>query len=106
MWKRSSWVSPKSWGSAPAPRGTKMRPLVAVRHATPFEPEFVRRDGRFWPLTWAAKWLEGREDFPAIETLANVFDGDPPVRFVAAPPRRRRCAPVDARALYDARITL
>jgi hypothetical protein len=83
-----------------------MRPLVAVRHATPFEPEFVRRDARFWPLTWAAKVLEGRHDFPAIEALANVFDGDPPVRFVAAPPRRRRGAPVDARALYDARITL
>jgi hypothetical protein len=88
------------------PHPRPMRPLVAVRRAVPFDPQFVTRDARFWPLTRAANALCFRADFPPIETLAKVFDGDPPVRFVAATPRRRRGAPLDARALYDARITL
>lgn len=83
-----------------------MRPLVAVRRAVPFDPQFVRQDARFWPLARAANALGFRADFPPIETLAKVFDGDPPVRFVEATPRRRRGAPLDPRALYDARITL
>jgi hypothetical protein len=85
-----------------------MRPLVAVRRAVPFDPHFVARDVRFWPLARSARALDGYDDFPPIEALSNVFDGNPPVRFVPAPPRRRRHRrdPIDANALYDARITL
>ena len=88
------------------PHPKPMRPLVAVRRAVPFDPQFVRQDVRFWPLERAASALSFRTDFPPIETLVNVFDGEPPVRFVEATPRRRRGAPLDPRALYDARITL
>jgi len=35
-----------------------------------------------------------------------VFDGTPPVRFVPASPARRRRQTVDARSLYDGRVTL
>jgi DUF3025 family protein len=83
-----------------------MRPLVAVRHAVPFDPHFLSRAALFWPLARAAKALGPHDDFPPVEALARVFEGDAPVRFVAASPRRRRAAPIDARALYDARITL
>jgi hypothetical protein len=82
-----------------------VRPLVAVRHAAPFDPHFLMRDALFWPLARAARGLDRYDDFPPVEALAGVFDDDPPVRFVSAAPRRRR-APLDPRALYDARITL
>jgi len=45
-------------------------------------------------------------DFPPVEALARVFAGRAPVQFVRARPRRSRRAPLDARALYDARITI
>ncbi len=44
--------------------------------------------------------------FPSVTALARVFEREPPVRFVPASPRRRRRAPVDPGALYDARIAL
>lgn len=83
-----------------------MRPLVAVRHAAAFNRRFLQRAHLFWPLARAAHSLGEHEDFPPIAALGRVFDGSPPVRFVEAGPRRRRGAPVVARALYDARITL
>lgn len=83
-----------------------MRPLVAVRRAAAFDPNFIARSSLLWPLARAAKALDGFDDFPPIEALGSVFDGKPRVRFVRAPPRRRRGAAVDARALYDARIAL
>lgn len=83
-----------------------MRPLVAVRRAVPFDRHRLMRDALFWPLARAARALDGYDDFPPVEALVSVFDGDPPVRFVLAAPRRRRRAPIDPRSLYDARITL
>src|SRR5271166_4157652 len=83
-----------------------MRPLVAVRRAVAFDPGFVARDALFWPLARAARALGPHGDFPTVQGLASVFEGDPPVRFVPSAPRRRRGAPVDVRALYDARITI
>jgi hypothetical protein len=42
-----------------------------------------------------------------VAHLTRVFAGDPPVRFVQAPPApRRRARALDPHALYDARITL
>jgi hypothetical protein len=83
-----------------------MRPLVAVRRVAPFDSRFLARSPLFWPLERAATSLGRHEDFPPVDVLVGVFQGDPPVRFVNASPRRRRGAPVDARSLYDARITL
>ena len=83
-----------------------MRPLVAVRRAAPFDPHFVSRDARFWPLARAARALAGLADFPPVEALTRVFEGEPPVRFVEAAPRRSRQSAIDVEALYDARIAL
>ncbi len=91
-----------------------MRPLVAVRSAAGFRGDFLGAaferaaagEPLFRPLARAAKALSGFDDFPPIEALSRVFSGEPPVRFVPAAPRRRRGAPLDTRALYDARITL
>jgi hypothetical protein len=83
-----------------------MRPLVAVRHAAAYDSLFFTRGPLFWPIVRASRSLGEHEDFPPVEALARVFEGDPPVRFVVAPPRRRRGSIVDARTLYDSRITL
>jgi hypothetical protein len=83
-----------------------MRPLVAIRRAAPFDPNFRARNHLFWPLARAARALEGYADFPPVDALVNVFDDEHPVRFVPAAPRRRRGTPIDAGALYDARITI
>jgi len=83
-----------------------MKPLDSVRRAVPFDPSFVDRAPHFWPLRRAWCSLGPCHDFPPVAELARVFAGDPPVRFVAAAPPRRRAAPLDPRALYDARITL
>jgi DUF3025 family protein len=76
-----------------------------VRRAAPFDPHFLMRSELLWPLARAARGLHAFDDFPPVEALVNVFDDDPPVRFVAATPRRRS-AGIDERSLYDARITL
>jgi hypothetical protein len=85
-----------------------MRPLVAVRRATAYDPRFVERSPLFWPVERAAGRLAGFRDFPPPAALDRVFEGEPPVRFVPATPRSRRSrrGPVDVRAIYDARITL
>jgi Protein of unknown function (DUF3025) len=83
-----------------------VRPLVRVRLAAPFEPGFLERDVLFWPLRRAVSSLDLQGEFPSAEQLGRVFEGAPPVRFVAPGARRRRGEPVDLRDLYDARITI
>ena len=83
-----------------------MRPLVRVRRATPFDPGFLARSPLLWPLEQAARRLGPLDGFPSHEALRQVFEGQPPVRFVPAAPRGRRRGSVDAAALYDGRITL
>jgi hypothetical protein len=83
-----------------------VRPLVVVRRAVPFDPAFLARSPHFWPLERAVCRVGLGQDFPPVADLTRVHAGDPPVRFVPAPPPRRRAAPLDPRALYDARITL
>jgi hypothetical protein len=85
-----------------------MRPLVAVRNATPYDPRFVERSPLFAPLRRAARLLPEFDDFPPPSALDRVFDGEPPVRFVQATPRarRHRRGPLDPSAMYDAKITL
>lgn len=80
-----------------------------MRRAAPFDPNFIARHPLLWPLARAAGALGRFDGFPPVEALANVFDpamGEPPVRFAHAAPRRRRGAPLDPRALYDARIAI
>src|ERR1700690_2710982 len=83
-----------------------MRPLVAVRRAIPFDRHFLTRSALFWPLARAAAAIEHYEDFPPLEALALVFEGEPRVRFVEAPPRRPPGAGVGGRALYEAPLAL
>jgi hypothetical protein len=85
-----------------------MRPLVAVRRATPYDARFVARSPLFWALERAASWLVEYDDFPSPTELHRVFEGAAPVRFVEAVPRprRHRRRPLDVRSLYDATITL
>ncbi len=85
-----------------------MRPLVAVRHAAPFDARVLVRVPLLWPLARAAQPFADHDDFPPVETLSGVFEGAPPIRFVQAVPRKRRARRsegVDIAALYDARIT-
>jgi hypothetical protein len=83
-----------------------VRPLVAVRRSSAFDPRFLEKSPLFWPLTRAARALGSHADFPSAADLSSVFEAAAPVRFVQATPARRRRAPVDAAALYDARVTL
>ncbi len=94
------------------------RTMKTLREA-PFEPRFFERSALFAPVIRGARALAsaslpGAGDeprgFPPVERYGEVFDaGGAPVRFERADPRprrRRRKEPVDARTLYDARITL
>ena len=85
-----------------------MRPLVAVREATPYDGRFAAKSPLFWALERAARCLVDYDDFPPPAELVRVFDGVAPVRFVEAGsrPRRHRRGPLDVRSMYDATITL
>jgi hypothetical protein len=92
-----------------APRMARsMRPLVAVRNATAYDPRFVAKSPLLWAIEPAAGRLAEHDDFPPPAALDRVFEGEPPVRFVRATPRSRgrRRGPLDLGAMYDARITL
>lgn len=84
-----------------------MRPLVAVRRATPFASWRLSRSATMWPLRGAIERLGPLDAFPSCGALVRVFAGAPPVRFEPAHPRpRRRETAIDATALYDGRIAL
>jgi hypothetical protein len=78
---------------------------VAVRQRKPFEPGVFDDHAVFRPLARAVRALGPHDDFPSLRSLERVFEGRPIVRFVPPRPRRRR-APIDAAALYDARIVV
>jgi hypothetical protein len=70
-----------------------------------WDPSFFRSSPLFWPVDLAARALAGHHGWPGPEALTRLFEGEPPVRFEPASPRRRRArVPADAR--YDARIVL
>ncbi len=85
-----------------------MRPLVAVRNATRYDPRFAARSPLMWPLERAAGRLREYDDFPPPPALDRVFEGEAPIHFVTGSPRsrRRRRGPLEVDAMYDARITL
>ena len=70
-----------------------------------WDPSFFRKSPLFWPIARAAGRLERFTGWPAPEDLAQLFEGEPPVRFERAPPQRRR-TPLAAASRYDARIAL
>jgi Protein of unknown function (DUF3025) len=76
--------------------------------AATYEPRFFVRSPLFWPIARPAEKLADCTEWPDLERLQRVFDGEPPVRFVPARPRprRKRRGPLKPEELYDARITL
>jgi len=70
-----------------------------------WDPSFFRRSALFWPVARAAAKLEGLTRWPEPEQLSCLFEGDAPVRFVAAAPRARRGRRLGASERYDALIT-
>jgi hypothetical protein len=72
---------------------------------SPWDPTFFLKSALFWPVARAARLLGEHASWPRPDDLTRLFEGEPPVRFEVAPPRRRReRAPAEAR--YDARIAL
>jgi hypothetical protein len=72
-----------------------------------FEPRFFEKSELFWPIVPRAERFASFSDWPDVSAYARVFDGEPPVRFEASPPKLRRPeGPVDPKLLYDGRITL
>jgi hypothetical protein len=81
--------------------------IRSVRRAVQFDPRFVERHPLMWPLGRAARAFADALEWPAVESWGAVFAETPPVRFVVARPRPRRCgrrAPFVPSALYDASI--
>jgi hypothetical protein len=78
------------------------------RHKTEFDPRFFERSPHFAPIARAARLFAERADWPDPHELTRAFEGEPPVRFVSAPPAPRRTRSKErARArdaLYDAVI--
>jgi hypothetical protein len=78
---------------------------MKVDHRDAWDPMFFRRSRLFWPVGRAARALGEHSGWPTPDDLTRLFEGEPPVRFEPASPRRRRArVPADAR--YDARIAL
>jgi hypothetical protein len=71
---------------------------------------FYRKSPLFWPLAPHAEGFAGLSDWPTVEAYDDALAARAGVGFRAQPPRpsrgRRRRAPMDPAALYDARIHL
>jgi hypothetical protein len=80
-----------------------MNPRSAAHEV--WDPTFFLRSALFWPVGRAARLLGAHAFWPQPDDLTRLFEGEPPVRFEAAKPRRRRVrVPADDR--YDARIAV
>lgn len=72
-----------------------------------WQPRFAEKSGLFWPVARAASAFAGLDRWPTVAEIAGVLRGTAGVDFVVQPPRsRRRRAPVDPAARYDAQIVL
>jgi hypothetical protein len=86
----------------------RTEPLRLVRRDhTRFDAAFYERSPHFWPIARAAGTFRAYDDWPPVEAYARAFVmNEPAIRFVSAPPRRKRPPGVVVRSdLYDARIT-
>lgn len=93
-----------SSSSEPAARLDRLRHVRQQRSA--FDGRFYERHEHFWPITRAASTFADHTDWPDVASYATAFDGEGPVRFERAEPRRRRSSgePIVRANLYDAVI--
>ncbi len=82
-----------------------MTPSAVTSPSQAWDPAFFLRSRLFWPVARAARALGEHRGWPEPDDLTRLFEGDPPVCFERAPPRKRRGHP-PAEARYDARIAL
>lgn len=80
-------------------------PARVRRAAVGWDPRFFTRTLLFWPLLHAERFA-AFTGWPTVDDYNRTLGDGAPVRFREQPPRRRRRAPVDPAALYDARIHL
>jgi hypothetical protein len=80
-----------------------MSPRSAAREL--WDPTFMRGSALFWPIARAARIVGEHASWPQPDDLTRLFEGEPPVCFEAAKPRRRRVR-ASAEGRYDARIAL
>jgi len=81
-----------------------MRPLVAVRRSTPWNPWFASKSPLFWPLASAISRLELLDDFPSASVLSKLYGDRMPVRIEALVQGSRGPRGYDRGTHYDARI--
>jgi hypothetical protein len=77
-----------------------------IRPSDGWDPAFYRRSPLFWPIVRAASALEGCRDWPSLDALTGLFEGEPPVRFEGVTMRTRRTRGAAAHDRYDGRIAL
>ncbi|WP_438023205.1 DUF3025 domain-containing protein [Sorangium sp. So ce233] len=73
----------------------------------PWDPLFYEKSRLYWPIRPRAEAFAGSAGWPPVEDYNRALGDGFPVRFAEQAPRprrRRRRAPVDPAALYDARI--
>ena len=81
-------------------------PFMVLARA-PFLPRFSSKSPLFWPLSEAASALSGWGEWPSVADIDRLLSPRAGVAFRVQPERprrRRRRAPFDPEALYDARI--
>lgn len=72
-----------------------------------WEPRFAEKSGLFWPVARAASAFADLDRWPTVDEIARALREPAGIDFVVQPPRsRRRRAPVDPAARYDAQIVL
>jgi Protein of unknown function (DUF3025) len=80
-----------------------------MRDRADWDPRFHEASLLFWPIRSYAERFSAFSAWPTVDDCDRALGEGFPVRFREQPPRagrrgRRRRAPVDAAALYDARI--
>jgi hypothetical protein len=88
---------------------------MALRHRVSWDPDFMRRDARLWPLAEAASLLGPSQQWPLHAELDAMFlrrtaaNGAPPLCFRTPEPRARERhespGAIDPDRLYDGCIT-
>lgn len=84
-----------------------MQTLRHVRRTrTSFLPRFFEASPLFWPLDRAARTFAAHEDWPSVPDYNRAFANEPPVTFVAAPPKPSRAQRRSREDFYDTQIVV